>query len=248
MNRLYVPRSELGGEGADERVIVRGPSLDHLRDVLRLRPGAPLEVFDGEGGIYASQLERYVEGGAELVLGPREERPFGGVRITLMQGLAKGEKFELILQKAVELGVTSLVPVATERSIVRLDAKKAADRVTRWQRIADEASRQSRRADVVRVEPVIPLEQAVARPVEGNERRLILDEEERQVRLRDHLSDSQATYSLLVGPEGGFTREEVAAAQRGGFVPVSLGPRILRTETAGLAVIAVLQHVLGDFG
>lgn len=244
MNRLHVPRAEIRGD----RVVVRGDAHDYLREVLRLRPGAPIEVFDGEGGIHASQLVGWVEGGAELALGPREERPFSGVAVTLLQALVKGEKFELVVQKAVELGVSAVIPVETERSVVRLDARKAAERVARWQRIADEAARQSGRADVVRIGEVVTLEQAVRQAPGAGERRLLLDEEERRTRLRDALAGSEARYTLLIGPEGGFTRDEAAAAVRGGFRPVTLGPRVLRTETAGLAVLAILQHVLGDLG
>lgn len=243
MNRLHVPRSAILGDHAT----VRGPSASYLRDVLRLRAGDPLEVFDGEGRVFASTLAGYVDDGAELALGPAQERPFAGVRVTLAQGLPKGDKLELVLQKAVELGVTSFAPVACERSVVKLEPKKASERVERWQKIADEAARQCGRADVVTVEPVQTLEQFVRSPSHAGARRLILDEEERDRRLRTELVDRDAHYVLLVGPEGGLARREVQAAVASGFMPVTLGPRILRTETVGLAVLSVIQHVLGDF-
>lgn len=244
MNRLHVPRSELSGD----TVVVRGAALSYLRDVLRLRPGAPLEVFDGEGGVHASTLDRFVEDGALLQLGPRVERPDGAAKVVLWQGLPKADKFELVVQKAVELGVSAIVPVGCERSVVKLDAKKAADRVERWQKIADEAARQCGRADVATIEPVTTLEAALRLPAGPEEVRLLLDEEEKTVRLRDALAAPDRRYVVLVGPEGGFTRGEVEAAARAGFTRVTLGPRILRTETVGLAVLSVIQHVLGDFG
>ena len=244
MHRLHVPRGEL----TDERVVVRGRSLSYLREVLRLRPGEPIELFDGEGRVYASMLERYGDDGAQILIGSMSERPFAGVKVTLAQGLPKGDKLELVLQKAVELGVTSFVPLACERSVVKLDAGKAADRRERWQRIADEAARQCQRADVVTVEPVQSLSSFVSRPVSTGERRIILDEDERSHRLRTELVDREAHYVLIVGPEGGLSRDEVATAARNGFLPVTLGPRVLRTETVGLAVLSVIQHVLGDFG
>lgn len=251
MNRLHVPKAEI----TSNRLIIRGDSHSYLREVLRLRAGALVEVFDGEGGIYPSVLERYVEGGAQLVLGEREERSFEGVEVTLLQGLAKGDKFELVIQKAVELGVTRVVPVATERSVVRLDARKAESRVQRWQKIADEACRQCQRAHVATVEKVMDLSASLesygAKPSpaadEPRELRLILDEEERKLRFSQTLLP-KARYTLLVGPEGGFTRDEVSRAQAAGFVPVTLGPRILRTETAALAALAILQNLQGDLG
>jgi 16S rRNA (uracil1498-N3)-methyltransferase len=242
MNRLHVPRNEIHGD----TITVEGRSLAYLRDVLRMRPGEPLEIFDGEGRAYPSVLERYVDEGAEIRLGGVVERPFAGVRVTLAQGLPKGDKLELVLQKAVELGVTSFVPLACERSVVKLDPKKAAERVERWQRIADEAARQCLRADTVSVAPVQGLAAFVSTASRPNERRLILDEEERSTRLRSQLTDAGAHYVLIVGPEGGLSRNELETARRGGFVPVTLGPRVLRTETVGLAVLSVIQHVLGD--
>jgi 16S rRNA (uracil1498-N3)-methyltransferase len=243
MNRLHVPRNEIHGD----TITVEGRALSYLRDVLRIRPGEPIEIFDGEGRAYPSVLERYAGDGAVIKLGGVIERPFAGVRVTLAQGLPKGDKLELVLQKAVELGVTSFVPLACERSVVKLDPKKAAERVERWQRIGDEAARQCGRADTVTVEPVQGLVTFVNKDRQGNERRLILDEEEKSTRLRSILSDAGAHYVLVVGPEGGLSRNEIEAAKRGGFIPVTLGPRVLRTETVGLAALSVIQHVLGDF-
>jgi 16S rRNA (uracil1498-N3)-methyltransferase len=243
MNRLHIPRNEIHSD----TIVVEGRSLTYLRDVLRMRPGEPIEIFDGEGRAYPSVVERYLDDGAEIRLGSVIERPFAGVRVTLAQGLPKGDKLELVLQKAVELGVTSFVPLACERSIVKLDLKKAAERVERWQRIADEAARQCQRADTVTVESVQSLERFVNTTSQGNERRLILDEEEKSIRLRSRLSDAGAHYVLIVGPEGGLSRQEIEAAKRGGYIPVTLGPRVLRTETVGLAALSVIQHVLGDF-
>lgn len=244
MNRLHVPASEIVGE----RVTVRGESASYLRDVLRLRPGAPIEVFDGEGKVYPSALDAFVEDGAVIELGPAQERRFGGVRVTLAQGLPKADKLEFVVQKAVELGARAVVPVTCERSVVRLDAKKAAARVERWQRIADEAARQSMRAELMEIGDVVPFASFVARPAAPDEVRLVLDEEEKQVRLRDRLSDASKHYVLLIGPEGGLTRDEVALAKQHGFAPVTLGPRILRTETVGLAVLSAIQYTIGDFG
>lgn len=244
MNRLLIPASEL----EFPRVVVRGEALAYLRDVLRLRPGAKLEVFDGQGRAWASVLVEYVAEGARLELGEETSRAFNGVSVTLWQGLPKSDKLELVVQKTVELGVRSVRPVVCERSVVKLDAKKADARVERWQKIANEAARQSRRADVATIEPIITFAEAMRLAPAPNEKRLLLDEEEQTLRLRDALGASDDAYVILIGPEGGLTRDEVETAKTAGFTAVTLGPRILRTETAGIAVLAVLQHVLGDFG
>lgn len=244
MNRLLVPPSKIEFPS----IVVCDEELAYLRDVLRLRPGAPLEVFDGQGRAWASMLVEYVADGARIELGDETVRAFEGVSVTLWQGLPKSDRLDLVLQKSVELGVRGVRPVVCERSVVRLDAKKAAARLERWRKIANEAARQSLRADVADVEPVVSFAEAMQLPPAPNERRLLLDEEERSVRLRDALGTANDTYVVLVGPEGGFTRAEVEEARKAGFTPVTLGPRVLRTETAGIAVLAVMQHVLGDFG
>lgn len=244
MNRLLLPPQGLeSGE-----VVVRGESLSYLRDVLRLRPGAPVEVFDGAGAVFPATLLRYEGDGAVLELGEREERPFLGVRVTLYQGLPKADKLELVVQKAVELGAVRLVPVVTERSIVKLDPKKAEERVVRWQRIADEAARQCGRADTMQIAPVVTLRELLSQPAPDGERRLVLDEEERLRRLRDTMASRTHSWGVFVGPEGGLARHEVQSLAGAGFLPVTLGPRILRTETVGLAVLSILQHALGDLG
>ena len=244
MHRLHLPAAQIH----PPLTVVHGERARYLRDVLRLRPGETLELFDGEGHAWPATVSSFGADEAELKVGEREERPFLGVRVTLVQGLPKGDKFELVLQKAVELGVTRIVPAACERSIVKLEERKAAERVQRWQKIADEAARQCGRADTALVMPVQSLVSFVAQPAAADERRILLDEEERTRRLRDELTDAGAHYLFVVGPEGGLSRAEVESARRGGYVPVTLGPRVLRTETVGLAVLSVVQHVLGDFG
>ncbi|MFM2154074.1 MAG: hypothetical protein RL199_2509 [Pseudomonadota bacterium] len=244
MHRLHLPASAIHAA----LTVVHGERASYLRDVLRLKVGESVELFDGEGHAWPATIDGFGLDDAVLRVGAREERPFLGVRATLVQGLPKGDKFELVLQKAVELGVTRIVPAACERSVVKLDERKAAERVQRWQKIADEAARQCGRADVPQVLPVQSLTSFVSQPPTSGERRLLLDEEEKARRLRDELTDSSAHYRFVVGPEGGLSRAEVEAARKGGYVPVTLGPRVLRTETVGLAVLSVLQHVLGDFG
>ena len=228
---------------APERVRVEGAALHHLR-VARVVPGETVEIFDGRGRAWAAWLETVDEEGAVLRLG-EERRRAAGRPVVLIQGLPKGDKLDWILQKATELGVSAVWPVLTERSVARPRPEALATRHARWQRIVEEAARQSGRTDVPEVAALRPLEEAV-RALDAGARLLILDEEERSERLGRAAGDGAV--ALVVGPEGGLAREEVGALHAAGGMPVSLGPLVLRTETAGLAALAVLRHLDGLLG
>ena len=228
---------------APERVRVDGPALHHLR-VARVVAGEQVEVFDGRGRAWLARVETVDETGALLRLGD-ERRGTTGRPVILIQGLPKGDKLELVLQKATELGVSAVWPVLTERSVARPKPEALGTRHVRWQRIVEEAARQSGRTEVPEVATLRPLEDA-ARTLAPGPRLLILDEEERGERLGPAAGDGAV--ALVVGPEGGLTREEVRALRDLGGVPVSLGPLVLRTETAGLAALAVLRHLDGLLG
>lgn len=222
---------------------MEGPALHHLR-VARVVPGEQVEVFDGRGRAWAAWLEAVDETGAVLRLG-EERRGAAGRSVVLIQGLPKGEKLEWVLQKSTELGVSAIWPVLTARSVARPKPEAIAARHVRWQRIVEEAARQSGRTEVPEVTALRSLEDAV-RALTAGVRLLVLDEEERSQRL-GHAAEDGAV-ALVVGPEGGLTREEVEALRAAGGVPVSLGPLVLRTETAGLAALAVLRHLDGILG
>lgn len=243
MNRLLVPGA------AEGQVRVDGARLHYLSRVLRLSPGDALEVFDGAGRAFDATLQALDAASATLALGPAREAPRPRP-ITVVQGLPKGDKLEWVLQKGTELGVAAFVPAACARSVVKLDDKAAAARVTRWQRIVDEAARQCGRADVPKVAPPAPLEDAV-RALPGAPAVLVLDEAEHAVSLSHAflaLGDARRPVALVVGPEGGLAREEVAALAALGATPVTLGRLVLRTETAALAAVAVLRHLDGELG
>ncbi|HEY8206818.1 MAG TPA: 16S rRNA (uracil(1498)-N(3))-methyltransferase [Myxococcaceae bacterium] len=234
--------------GAAGEVSVTGPRLHHLRSVLRLREGDALEVFDGRGGAYDARVARLGEAEATLSLGPRREAP-ARRRIAVVQGLPKAEKLELVIQKGTELGAAAFAPAFAARSVVKLDGARAQDRMRRWQAIAEEAARQCGRADVPVVHPPRPLVEAVQ--ALGPARVLVLDEEERSALLGEAhaLAAPDEAMALVIGPEGGLTREEIAAlVASAGAIPVSLGPLVLRTETAALAALAVLRHLDGELG
>ena len=181
---------------------------------------------------------------AALTLELSEPRPAPRAPpLTLLQGLPKGDKLELVLQKGTELGVAAFFPVVTARAVSR--PKDAEAKAQRWRKIVSEAARQCGRADVPEVAAPGPLADAVA-ALPKDTRLLVLDEEERALRLSDALTD--APLALVVGPEGGLSREEVAQLKAAGGVSVTLGPRVLRTETAALAALAVLLHRMGELG
>jgi 16S rRNA (uracil1498-N3)-methyltransferase len=228
---------------APERIRVEGRALHHLR-VARVGTDEALEVFDGRGRVWAARLETEDENGAVLRLG-EERRGDAGRTVVLLQALPKGDKLEWLLQKSTELGVSEVWPVLTARSVARPKPESLGSRHARWQRIVEEAARQSGRADVPGVGALRPLEDAV-RALPPELRLLVLDEEEQAARLGDAAGD--APVALVVGPEGGLAREEVKALRSRGARTVSLGPLVLRTETAGLAALAVLRHRDGLLG
>jgi 16S rRNA (uracil1498-N3)-methyltransferase len=228
---------------APERARVEGPALHHLR-VARVVAGEQVEVFDGRGRAWLASVESVDEAGAVLRLG-EERRGATGRPVILIQGLPKADKLELVLQKATELGVSAVWPVLTERSVSRPKPEALGTRHARWQRIVEEAARQSGRSDVPEVTALRPLEEA-ARALGPGTRLLVLDEEERSERLGSAAGDGAV--ALVIGPEGGLAREEVRLLRDLGGTPVSLGALVLRTETAGLAALAVLRHLDGLLG
>ena len=239
MHRLFVPPERIA-----ELVRLDSAQSRHLEQVLRLGPGAELEVFDGRGARWPARLES----GGVLRLGVRVEADRGTTDVWLAQALAKGEKLDLVVQKATELGATRILPLAADRSVVRLDEERAARRVARLQRIAQEAARQSGRSDVPAVDAACTLaDLAELLRADPARRGLLLDPEEREVRLAQ-AARGASRLLLAVGPEGGFTPAERAQAAAAGFACVGLGPRVLRTETAGIAALSIVQHLAGDLG
>jgi len=241
VRRLFVPRGRIAGDRAQ----LAAADVHYLRGVLRLAPGAELEVFDGEGGAYPARLSE--EGGALVaVLSARREAPGPRARVHLAFALARGERCDLVVQKATELGVARLSPFAAARAVVRLDEGRGAERARRWQRIAGEAARQCGRADVPVVDAPVPLAAVLAAAPAGF--RAILFYEGGGEPLADVVDRAAAGHLLLVGPEGGFTPEEVQACLAAGVRLATLGPRVLRFETAAIVAAALVQHLAGDVG
>jgi 16S rRNA (uracil1498-N3)-methyltransferase len=236
--RIHVPRARI----EPGRAALRPEEVHYLRDVLRLAPGDAVEAFDGEGGRHAGRVAPAFDA---LLLGPREEAARPRAAVHLAFALAKGEKNDLVVQKATELGAARLVPFAAARSVVRLDADRGSDRARRWARIAAEAARQCGRADLPEVAPPGPLAAALAAAPAGF-RVVVFDAG--GLPLADALDPEAPGHLVVTGPEGGLTAEEVAACVVVGARVASLGPRTLRAETAALAAVALVQHRLGDLG
>ncbi|MBO5166115.1 MAG: 16S rRNA (uracil(1498)-N(3))-methyltransferase [Lachnospiraceae bacterium] len=238
------------GQITDKTVIIEGGDVNHIKNVLRMKPGEEIAVSNGQDGkeyrcgIVSMEEDRVIcelrfikEDGLEL-----------SSRVHLFQGLPKADKMELIIQKAVELGVYEIIPVETKRAVVKLDAKKAKQKTERWQAIAEAAAKQSKRRIVPQVQEPITFGQAL-KQAEGMEVKLIPYElAEGMARTKEIISNlpKNADIAIFIGPEGGFEETEVAKAKDSGVEPITLGKRILRTETAGFTVMAWIMYQLEE--
>lgn len=241
ISRLYLPRPLAAGA----EVPLDRQASNYLLKVLRLRPGAVLRIFNGEGGEYDAQL---LDGQpAALRLGDfhADERE-SNLDLQLVQGVSKGERMDITIQKAVELGVTRITPVFSERSVVQLKGERLEKRQQRWQAIIASACEQCGRNRLPHLETarLLPDWLRDYHPAEG-EAALLLDP--RNGRSLSQLPAPQRA-TLLIGPEGGLSDAETDAARDAGFQALQLGPRVLRTETAAIASLAILQALWGDLG
>ena len=243
MQRFFVTPDQVG----EDKIRIQGSDVNHMKNVLRMRPGEEVMVSDGNNRQYRCRVEDYPDGEAVLAILEAglvdTELPS---RIYLFQGLPKQEKMELIVQKAVELGVCQVIPVQTRRCVVKLDAKKAAKKVQRWQQIAESAAKQAGRGYIPAVSEIMTFQEALAFS-EALDIRLIpyelADGMEGTRKILDGIRPGQSV-GIFIGPEGGFEKEEVSRAVEAGALPITLGKRILRTETAGIAVLSILMYRL----
>lgn len=243
MYRFFVS-GEAIKEGA---VTISGPDAHHIRDVLRMKAGDEIFVCTGDEWEYACSIETLTseEVTARISDAAKSGKELPG-RIVLYQCLPKGDKMETVIQKAVELGAAEIVPVLSSRCVSRPDRKKAEGKLKRWNQIAEAAAKQAKRMVVPQVAGILDFKEAVSRACNSDVCLLPYEKCENMAETRQILNaiQSGSSISVLIGPEGGFSEEEANAAEKAGFSAISLGRRILRTETAGMAVLAMLVFLL----
>lgn len=247
MHRFFIKRENI----IDESTIwITGDDVRHIANSLRLKPGEEITVSTGEGMDYLVEIRDLTKENIVcrvLEVGPCKSEP--ALKVTLFQGLPKSDKLDLIVQKCTELGIERITPVETKRTIVKLDDKKADRRLDRWQKIAEEAGKQSGRGKIPTIGPVVNFKEMLEMfKREKFDLILVPWEDEAGLSLREALTISRShkanleRIAYIIGPEGGLAEEEVQTLKDAGAKAVTLGPRILRTETAGFVVLTVLMY------
>lgn len=242
MYHFFVAPEQIG----EKEIWIEGSDVNHIRNVLRMTPGEKITVSSGaDGKEYFCEIRRLLEDQVVAeILEQKEASSELPSKLALFQGLPKSDKMELIIQKAVELGAYEVIPMATHRAVVKLDQKKEESKRKRWNAIAESAAKQSKRTVIPEVTKVFSFREAVTYAVETYDVCLIPYEcAEGMKQTRAILAKVQpgTSAAILIGPEGGFEESEIAYAQEKGVRPITLGHRILRTETAGLAVLSALM-------
>ncbi len=245
MKRFFVNSDQI----EENQIHITGSDVNHIRQVLRMREGDELWVSDGEKKEYHCTVSKLEQDEVLLEILYAQEPDYElPSKIYLFQGLPKGDKMELIIQKAVELGVHEIIPVQMARCVVKLDSRKAEKKRERWQEIARNAAKQSRRLMVPTIHPVLTFSEAIQYGSSLDVKLLPFElakgmEETRQVIQKIQPGQS---IGILIGPEGGFAPEEAEKAMKAGMHPITLGHRILRTETAGMTILSVLMFQLEE--
>lgn len=250
--RFYAPPEDINGSIA----LLSTHETHHLTHVLRMTPGDEAFVFDGCGNEYRCQFSRVADNRAELEISdPLSDEVESPLDLTLAQALAKGEKFDFIVQKATELGVSRITPLMTRYADVRLDEKQKISRTERWRRISLESAKQCGRRRLVQITEPLSIYQFMSAVESSNQsvaekgyHSLLLFSERGGYGVNEALGAASSFRPViaLVGPEGGWSDDELEALNDHGCKPVTLGPRIIRTETAALVAIILIQHALGD--
>ncbi|MCR5748569.1 MAG: 16S rRNA (uracil(1498)-N(3))-methyltransferase [Lachnospiraceae bacterium] len=241
MYHFFVSPSDIDGQD----IYIRS-DYNHIKNVLRMKPGEVVSVSDGiSGNEYRCHIESFTEDEVhcrlDFIKEADSELP---VKVYLFQALPKGDKMEFVIQKAVELGVYEIIPVATSRCVVKLDAKKAASKVARWNGISEAAAKQSMRKMIPIVKNVMNYDEALLYAQNADIKLIpyeLAKDFDKTKEIIRNLSDGQSI-AVFIGPEGGFAEDEISRAQRSGIAPVTLGHRILRTETAAMTVLSWLVY------
>jgi 16S rRNA (uracil1498-N3)-methyltransferase len=244
MHRFFVPPEGF----SDKTVTIKGPDVNHIRTVLRMKPGDHIAVIDPQGFQYeiilAEVARDYVQG---EILSKKAIKTESSVNIRMGQALIKGNAFDLLVRKATELGVRSVATLRTKRSVVRLAKEAELSRTQRWQRIAEEASKQCGRTRVPEVCPTVLSIEEFCQQSADCDLKLVFWEAEQTTRLQDVTApDSVNSIAFLAGPEGGWAQEEIDFLIQKGFQTVTLGPRLLKADSVSLVILSLLQHRWGD--
>lgn len=234
---------------SENTVRITGSDVNHIKNVLRMHSGEEIMVLDGTGMEYHCEIETISDEIVAKVLEAKKTEAELSVRLLLFQGLPKKDKMELIIQKAVELGVSEIIPVLTKRTVVKLeDKKKEQKKLERWQAIAEAAAKQSGRGIIPKVKEAVKFADAVRQAGELDEALIPYELAEGMDEARAYVKGlhGKKTIGIFIGPEGGFEPDEIAMAREAGIHPITLGKRILRTETAGLCILSVIMFELEE--
>lgn len=246
MYQFFVAPEQIQGN----RIVISGKDVNHIKNVLRMKVGEELNIKSGEDereyrcGILEFTEDKVI---CELYFIKEAEAELP-IRVYLFQGLPKSDKMEWIIQKAVELGVYEIIPVATKRAVVKLDEKKAKNKITRWQGISEAAAKQSKRAIIPNITLPMSFREALEYSKSMDVKMIPYELAEGMENTRKAIESikKEQSVAVFIGPEGGFAEEEIKAAKEEGMLPVTLGKRILRTETAGMCVLAFLLYQLEE--
>lgn len=232
---------------SDSNIVLSTEESHHLARVLRLKTGEEAFVFDGHGREYRCRVAAIEKTGTQLeIIDELKDRVESPLRLILAQALAKGEKFDFIVQKATELGVNTIAPIVTDHTDIKLSEDSSARRLDRWQRISLESLKQCGRRHLVKILSPVNLNEFVQSLATSNA--ILVMSERGGLPIREAVRDSESDSDLavIIGPEGGWSDRELDIFQKRECKLVSLGPRILRTETAAIAAVTLVQHALGD--
>ena len=240
MPRFFVSEDQI----KKDHVTIWGSDANHIKNVLRLKVGDPIDILDSTSRVYAAKIAK--ESKEEIkceIISVRSIKSEPAIKVTVAQSLPKGQKMDLIVQKCTELGVHKIIPFLSERTVIKPGEEKKRERALRWQRIAKSAAEQSGRGIIPYLEEIKTFEELLDYPKQY-ELSLIPWEMEEKKTLKEILKKNKKIKSILItiGPEGGFSKKEIEAAIKAGFIPITLGKRILRTETASLAILSMIAY------
>ena len=248
MRRFFVEQKAV----LEDSIILESEAAHHIGKVLRLSQGDKVTVCTGDGAAYIVELQQFCKDAVTGRIVERiEQHRETEVELVLYQGMPKADKLEMIIQKCTELGVSAVIPLETSRSVVRLDAGKAEKKLERWQKIAHEASQQSKRVTIPAVGPYLKWGACLEQLRQSEAMTIVFWEDEQTHGLKEVLNalkEKPKRINLIVGPEGGLSETEVEQLRQVGAVSASLGKRILRTETAGMAGISMILYQYDELG